>query len=318
MRAVPERMYGRTWELRRNLLRLVREPGSGAGLRSRSVEDARGPELTVVTWNVLAAPWAAPGHYPHDMDVALLDRTTRARLVAAVLAGLDADVICLQETTPPDLARTGSDLGDEYDSAAAPNGAALWSNWSTDAVPWEPNGTAVMWRRSAFTDVVTGEIVLSTDGNVATMVSACHVESGTPVRVMSVHLDADTPELRRAQLPVALAEWAGEAGVVDIVVGDFNEDTVDTELGVVASDFGFRDALSEVGNFDPTHPYARPTDDYAPIARLDHVLLRGAVPRAGRVVDSNVWHIVVPADRLGEHLRCTGSDHLPVTVTISG
>ena len=282
------------------------------------MENARGPELTVVTWNVLAAPWAAPEHYPHDMDVGLLDRTTRAHLVAAVLAGINADVICLQETTPPDLARTGTYLGNDYDSAAAPNGAALWSNWSTEAVPWEPNGTAVLWRRSAFTDVVTGEVVLSADGNVATTVCARHVGTGASLRIMSVHLDADTAELRRAQLPVALATLEAEAGVVDIVAGDFNEDTLNTDLGVIASALGFRDALSEVGNFDPTHPYARPSDDYAPIARLDHVLIRGAVPHAGRVVDSDVWHIVVPADRLGEHLRFTGSDHLPVTVNISG
>ena len=282
------------------------------------MEDARRPELTVVTWNVLATPWAAPEHYPHDMDPALLDRTTRAGLVASVLADLDADVICLQETTPPDLARTGLDLGDEYDRAAATNGAALWSNWSTPAVPWEPNGTAVLWRRSAFTDIVTGEVELSADGNVATTVSARHVGSGASVRILSVHLDADTPELRRVQLPVALAAFETAAGVIDIVAGDFNEDTLDTDLGVVAENHGFRDALSEVGNFDPTHPYARPSDDYAPIARLDHVLIRGAAPQAGRVVDSGVWHIVVPSARLGEHLQRTGSDHLPVTVTIGG
>ena len=282
------------------------------------MEDARRPELTVVTWNVLAAPWAAPEHYPRDMDPALLDRTTRAGLVASVLADLDADVVCLQETTPPDLARTGLDLGDEYDRAAAPNGAALWSNWSTPAVPWEPNGTAVLWRRSVFTDIVTGEVELSADGNVATTVCARHVGSGAPMRIMSVHLDADTPELRRAQLPVALAGFEAEVGIVDIVAGDFNEDTLDTDLGVVAENHGFRDALSEVGNFDPTHPYARPSDDYAPIARLDHVLMRGAAPQAGRVVDSGVWHIVVPSARLGEHLQRTGSDHLPVTVTIGG
>ncbi len=282
------------------------------------MEDARRPELTVVTWNVLAAPWAAPEHYPHDMDPALLDRTTRARLVAAVLSGLDADVVCLQETTPSDLARTCTDLGNKYDRAASPNGAALWSSWSTEAVPWEPNGTAVLWRRSAFTDVVIGEVALSADGNVAATLSARHVGSGASVRIMSVHLDADTPELRRVQLPVALGAFETAVGAIDIVAGDFNEDTVDTDLGAVAADCGFLDGLSEVGNLDPTHPYARPSDDYAPIARLDHVLLRGAIAHLGRVVDSGVWHIVVPADRLGEHLHRTGSDHFPVTVTVSG
>ncbi|MEO6469238.1 MAG: endonuclease/exonuclease/phosphatase family protein, partial [Acidimicrobiia bacterium] len=188
------------------------------------MEDSHRPELTVVTWNVLAAPWAAPEHYPADMDPALLDRTARAGLVASVLARLDADVMCLQETTPPDFDRICALLGDEYEVVAAPNGAALWSNWSTAAVPWEPNGTAVVWRRDAFAEVVTGEVVLSADGNVVTTMKARHVGSGARVRVMSVHLDADSPELRRAQLPVALAAFATErqsdSGVIDIVAGD--------------------------------------------------------------------------------------------------
>ncbi len=290
------------------------------GLRSLAVEDARS-ELSVVTWNVLAAPWAAPEHYPVEMDRALLDRVARAGRVASVLARLDADVICLQETTPPDLARTLAELGDGYDCSAAPNGGALWSNWSTSAVPWEPNGTAVVWRRNAFTDVVTGDVVLSSDGNVATTMRARHVGSGAPVRIMSVHLDADSPELRRAQLPVALAAFAAvgqsDPGVIDIVAGDCNEDTVGTDLGVAVEDHDFCDALSERANSDPTHPYARPGDDYAPIARLDHVLIRGAAPQAGRVVDSGVWDIVVPSARLGEHLLRTGSDHLPVIVTVA-
>ena len=284
------------------------------------MDDLR-PALTVVTWNVLAAPWAAPAHYPAGMDPGLLDRTRRAGLVASVLARLDADVVCLQETTPPDLAQTCAQLGDEYTSATAPNAAALWSHWSTAAVPWEPNGTAVLWRRDAFTDVVIGEVVLSADGNVATTMRARHVGSGAPVRIMSVHLDADSPELRRSQLPVALAafETDGQSdfGVIDIVAGDCNEDTVDTDLGVAVEHHGFCDALNELANFDPTHPYARPDDDYAPIARLDHVLIRGVTPQEGRVVDSDVWDIVVPAARLGEHLLRTGSDHLPVIVTVS-
>ena len=182
--------------------------------------ESRRPELTVVTWNVLAAPWAAPEHYPADMDPALLDRTARAELVASVLSRLDADLICLQETTPPDLAASCARLGDEYEVVAAPNGSALWSNWSTGAVPWEPNGTAVVWRRDAFADVVTGEAVLSPDGNIATTMQGRHVGSGARVRVMSVHLDADSPERRRAQLPVALAAFEAEGqsdrGVIDI------------------------------------------------------------------------------------------------------
>ena len=61
--------------------------------------------LTVASWNVLAAPWAAPAFYPAGMDPALLDRDVRADLVADRILAIDADVWCLQEVTPTDLSR---------------------------------------------------------------------------------------------------------------------------------------------------------------------------------------------------------------------
>jgi Metal-dependent hydrolase len=274
-------------------------------------------ELTVLTWNVLAAPWAAPGFYPQDMDPALLDRETRAELVATSLESLRADVLCLQETTPPDLAHVLQRLGDGYDHHAPPNGPDLWASWSTPEVPWEPNGTAIVWRREAFTDISTDRVMLTDDGNVAAVVRARRVGTGVPVRVVSVHLDADSPDLRRAQLPIALGALEPDERAIDVVAGDCNEDTGNSDLGTISDERGFRDALTELRCLDPTHPYARPSDDYAPLARLDHVLIRGAEPQRGWVIDSGVWGVDSPGSRLGEHLRRTGSDHLPVIVTVS-
>ena len=252
------------------------------------------------------------------MDPTLLDRATRADLVGALLASLSADVVCLQETTPPDFAVVLQHLGAEYLHHAAPNGRDLWSKWSTPEVSWEPNGTAIVWRRDAFADVVTDALVLSDDGNVATVVRARHVSSGRPIRFMSVHLDADDPALRRMQLPVALDAFAPVESTVDVVAGDCNEDTIATDLGRICDERDFRDALTEVGRLEPTHPLACPSDDYAPLARLDHILVRGAEPRLGSVIDSGVWGVENPGARLEEHLRRTGSDHLPITVTVVG
>ena len=272
--------------------------------------------LTLVTWNVLAAPWAAPEFYPADMDPSWLDRAARADLTGALLASLNADVVCLQETTPPDLAVVLRRLGTEYLHHAAPNGRDVWSKWSTPEVPWEPNGTAIVWRRDAFTDVVTDALMLTDDGNVATVVCARQVSSDRPIRIMSVHLDADDPALRRRQLPVALDAFAPAESTVDVVAGDCNEDTIATDLGRICHEREFWDALTQLGRLEPTHPYARPSDDYAPLARLDHVLVRGAEPHRGAVIDSDVWGVENPGERLGEHLRRTGSDHLPVVVTV--
>ena len=278
--------------------------------------------LTLVTWNVLAAPWAAPAFYPADLDAALLERRSRAELVGGVLAALGAEMMCLQETTPPDLAITLARLGGAYDHVGSSNGRDLWTHWSTPECPWEPNGTAIVWRRDAFTEVHTDAVPISDDGNVATVLSARHAASGRQLRVMSVHLDADDATIRRRQLPRVLAAFGPASGAidpatVDVVAGDCNEDTIGTDLGTISDDHGFTDALTELNCTDPTHPYARPSDDYAPLARLDHVLVRGATAVDGRVVDSGVWGVDGPGARLAAHLEMTGSDHLPVSVSLS-
>ncbi len=270
----------------------------------------------IATWNVLAAPWASSSFYPEAMDTAVLDRSVRAALVGAHAATFLADVLCLQETTPPDLAAVVSHL-QRYESFATSNTRGLWSKWSTIEIPWEPNGTAIVWRAGAFDDITTGALALSDDGNIATWMRARHVSSGRRVRILSVHLDADDAALRRSQLPVALGFFSAEPGSIDVVAGDCNEDTVGNDLGEMCDQHEFVDALTVLGCTEPTHPYARPSDDYAPIARLDHVLVRGTRPVSGAVIDSGVWPVDLPGERMEEHLRRTGSDHLPVTVTVT-
>jgi endonuclease/exonuclease/phosphatase family metal-dependent hydrolase len=271
--------------------------------------------LRVATWNVLAAPWAAPAYYTAEMDVALLDRVARRDLVARRIAALDADVVCLQETTPPDLDAIVAALGSDVAVHATANDERLWSDWSSPEVPWEPNGTAVLWRRAALDDVVTGALALSDDGNVATTVSARCGPDGPPVHVVSVHLDVDRPELRRAQLRTACGHLASVTGLT-VVAGDCNEDTDGTDLGAIAAELGFVDALTAAGNSEPTHPLARPDDDWARLARLDHVLVRGGDGECGRVVDAGVWEVDDPTARLVEGLRRTGSDHLAVVTDL--
>jgi endonuclease/exonuclease/phosphatase family metal-dependent hydrolase len=280
-------------------------------------------ELVVASWNILAAPWAAPVFYPPDMDPAVLDRATRRASVATALGELDADLVCLQETTPVDLAAIVTLLGDDVVVHSAPNAPELWATWSTPELPWEANGTAVLWRRDRFEDVVTGALSLSDDGNVATTFDARLAGSGTRVRVVSVHLDVDHADLRRAQLARACehlgaaSEAAAAERVVDVVAGDCNENTDGTDLQSLLAGRGFVDALTAVGNTHPTHPVARPTDDYAPLARLDHVLVRGAVPIAGAVVDAGVWEVGDPGTRMVEGMRRTGSDHFAVVARVT-
>ena len=197
---------------------------------------------------------------------------------------------------------------------AVPNGQELWANWATPELPWEPNGTAVAWRRDAFTDAVAGRLPLG-GGNVATTAELTHT-SGARVRVVSVHLDVDHPELRRTQLATVLATLPAADGTFDLVAGDCNEDTAGTDLGAIVADAGFVDVLDELEVVAPTHPYARPGDDWTALARLDHVLVRGAVPMAGQVVDAGTWAVEIPGIRMAELLRRTGSDHDAVVATV--
>ncbi len=270
--------------------------------------------VRVVSWNVLAAPWASPAFYGPDLDSTILDRDARAELVGCALRELAPDLACLQETTPPDLARTLAVLGDGYDHRAAANGRDLWASWSTPELPWEPNGTAVLWRRDRFREADTAALELSTDGNVATVVDLTG-PGGVPWLVRSVHLDADDAALRREQLPVALGPPGSAA--VTIVAGDCNEDTAGADLAAIVESTGFVDALTVLGATEPTHPYARPGDDWVALARLDHVLVRGAEPLRAGVEDSGTWSVDEPGPRLEEHLRRTGSDHLPVWVEVA-
>ncbi len=275
--------------------------------------------IVVLSWNVLAAPWASPRWYPEGMDAEVLERGRRVELATAILQGIPHDLACLQETTPPDLARLRDP---RYDVHAADNDASLWSSWSTPEATWEPNGPAVMWRRDRFVDVETGAFDLGDHGNRAAWIRAREPRRSHTLRVVSVHLDADDRDRRRAEL-ARLLEWCRpEPGVTDIVAGDLNADTVATSLApsgiadLVAA-AGFVDALVSVGRRAPTHPYARPTDEYASLATIDHVLVRNGTAIDGAVVDSDVWTIDDPAARLEATLRRTGSDHLPIVSSIA-
>ncbi len=80
----------------------------------------------------------------------------------------------------------------------------------------------------------------------------------------------------------------------------------------VFSRAGFTDALAAVGNREPTHPWSSSYNGAPRWGIIDHVLVRGAVPRDGDVADFGVWAIADEVERIAANLRNTGSDHFPV------
>ncbi len=272
--------------------------------------------LRIVSWNVLAAPWALPQWYPKQMDAEVLDRGRRRELVAEAVRRLRPDLCCLQEVTPVDLETTLAAF-DRCASHFVSEGRELWSNWGSVEVPWEPNGTAVVWNDERFDEIARDQIELGPHGNFAAIVDLADRATSRMLRVVSVHLDSDDADRRRREIPRLLAAGADQPIVV--IAGDYNEDTITSgsdrpRIGDAFFDVGLVDVFELLDRRAPTHPYARPGDDWEALATIDHVLVRGLTPSSARVVDAGIWAIDGPDARMEECLRRTGSDHLALVV----
>lgn len=222
-----------------------------------------GPRIRVVTSNV---------EYPKPDPTAL----------GHELAGLDADVLLLQELGPEHLTlikATGAFDPFPYsyvDVRRGSFGAGIWSRYPlADSETWDPAGIPLV---RATIDV-----------------------DGTPVQVFNVHCKAPT---RHRWVPV----WKGEMAAIGaeaearpgpvIVAGDFNA-TYGHEPFRRLLATGLRDAHVEVGRgLARTWPANRPL--LPPLFRLDHVLVSA--------------ELAVLAVREGRGGR---SDHRPVVADLA-
>jgi len=288
----------------------------GAGTQAATPAEPE-HQVQVLTFNVLAPIWAGAVWYPADMDVSLLDREYRRGRTQAFLHDVrdQLDVVCLQEVNQAELPYYVAALGPEFEGFMAFNDPAFWSDWLVPGIPWEPNGTAVIVRKSQFADRHFEDIPLTNDGNHAAVFEGRHRATGSTVRVQSVHLDSDSNANRVEELRSLMLRYPASPGIVDVVCGDMNEDTVSGSAAGVFKREGYVDVLAAVGNREPTHPWS--TSYYSSVrwAVIDHVLVRNAVPVAGDAIDFGLWSITDETDRIEANLRLTGSDHFPVTAT---
>jgi endonuclease/exonuclease/phosphatase family metal-dependent hydrolase len=278
----------------------------------------RESRVSVVSFNVLAPVWAAPQWYPAEMDTSLLDAGYRRERIAAFLASRapTTDVFCLQEVQESELPAFLGALGGEFTGAMAHNDPAWWSNWLVPEIPWAPNGTAVIVRRRAFSGLAFRDIALSGDGNHAALVQAVHRATGRRLRAASIHLDSDVQANRLREARSLVDQLPAAAGTTDIVCGDVNEDTVTGAVSNVLEPAGFADALASVGNREPTHPWSSTYNGAPRWAIIDHVVVRGARPLSGDVLDFGAWTIADEVQRIEANFRNTGSDHFPITGTV--
>ena len=278
----------------------------------------RDPQLSVVAFNVLAPVWASPVWYPEELDPALLDAATRRETIGAFLASRASatDIFCLQEVQDSEFPAFLAALGDGWTGAMGFNDPDWWSNWVVPEIPWAPNGTAVIVRRSAFSSIRISDIALSGDGNHGALFEGVHRDSGRPVRAASVHLDSDVQANRNRESRSLMGQMPARAGTTDVVCGDINEDAVNGAASGVFQRAGFTDALAAVGNREPTHPFLESYNGSPHWGIIDHILVREARPLSGDVFDFGVWSIEDEVERIEANLVNTGSDHFPVGAVV--
>jgi len=276
-------------------------------------------QMSVLSFNVLAPLWAAPRWYPERMDPALLDRAFRRERVTAFLrsVGRSRDIVCLQEVEAGEMPFYEQALGGGYAGAFASHDATYWATYLVPELPWVPNGNALFVRRTALAELSFSDLSLGGTGNHAVLLSGVLSGSRRPLRVASVHLDADRNNGRRIEFQSLLEQWPAAVGSDDLIVGDINEDTVSGSLGGVVKRAGFADVLAAVGNREATHPFSSSYNGATRWAIIDHVLLRGASPRAGDVFDFGLWSISDEVARIEANFRACGSDHFPVAAELS-
>lgn len=273
-----------------------------------------GSTVGLLTFNVLAPVWASPVWYPDGMDATLLDAATRRARIGALLAAHadQTDVACLQEVQESEFPSMLAALGGGFTGAMSHNDRDWWSNWVVPEIPWAPNGTALVVRRQAFSGVAVRDVPLTGDGNHAVLMTGVHRATGRPVRAISVHLDSDIQANRTREAREVARLLPPAAGTADIVCGDLNEDSITGAAGNVLQRAGFADVLASVGIREPTHPWSSTYNGATRWAIIDHLLVRGAAPVSGDVLDFGVWAIEDEVARIEANFVNTGSDHFPV------
>lgn len=242
--------------------------------------------LTVASWNVLATSYMRPAYYA-DCDPAALEPVARRARVLEHVAGLDADVICLQEVE--------QDLFDALVARFSGTHACELGRKGRN----KPDGCAILVRQPR-RFARPGGLTRYADGSGHVFSWAFAELDGQPVGIATTHLKWDPPQTPAAarhglqQAGALIAALPAIApGVPWIVCGDFN---VDSQDEVIAR---FRRA----GFLDP-HEHGPPTcAANGKRSRIDYLLhgpgLAGeALPGGAVPDDARLPSLDMPSDHV--------------------
>jgi endonuclease/exonuclease/phosphatase family metal-dependent hydrolase len=260
-----------------------------------------------VSFNVLAPCWASPQYY-HETAEPLLEREARRERIIHFLKSQAAttDVFALQETTELEMWYFKRALKDQFEGFGAYHYPYFWSSSVTKDLPWEPNGVAIFVKKAIFTNIRFQDIQLHSDGNHAAIVQARLKSNARKVRIASIHLDDESADTRANELQGLLTFLHPKMNHIDIIAGDFNDETKNGHLKDIVTQADFVDILGALHQEKHTSPYAWGT--------IDHVLVRNGTPWEGKVFNANLWQLY-PDDerwRLDANLLMCGSDHFPI------
>ncbi len=194
------------------------------------------PSFRVATWNILATSYIRPKFYP-STPPSVLDPDWRIPAVVDHAAGLDVDILCLQEVERPVFAALATGLAQPgYAGAFAPKDGG------------KPDGCATFLRTSVCELLAEQRLVYADSGHIGQLL-LLNV-SGTRVALLNTHFKWDPPQtppdqqigLRQAKLALAALQQEESSSDIQMICGDFN----------ATPDSGLVDCLIQAG-FDYTH-----------------------------------------------------------------
>lgn len=286
-------------------LRSVPPPSGGWAARAPVAEAA---EVRLASFNLLADCWVSAPWYP-GIDTALLDSAARLERAAAMLLGVRADVVCLQEAEQRALGGLQRALGAEYEVSelfaneptrgACANGVAflvrkdgpLAGRWHAERRVWNAEGSA--------SAILTASVGGGRGGEAGG-------SAGVELAIMNSHLAwGDAGEDQAARALAWARQWlcAEQRAQRSLLwAGDFNL-TPDAEPVLWMKAAGLRDALG----WAKTPTYFPPPSAGARSARpkrIDYVLY--APQHAAQASRAFAWRghgSASPSDSAEDELR---------------
>jgi vancomycin resistance protein VanJ len=238
--------------------------------------------LPTLLWGLMFGHLVLPGESATGgaYDVRVLSHNVDAanpapKQTAQDLLAADADVVALEELTASDLKVYKASFAKTYPYAVIRDTVALWSKFPV--VETKSVDVGFAWTRALRAEVKTPK------GTVAVYVA--HLAS------VRVGTSGFTSDQRNDTIKALGRQIAADKSSGVIVMGDFNGTVNDRSLAPLTS--GLRSAQGAAGTgFGFTWPAA------FPMARIDHILVRGITPTKAWVMSS------------------TGSDHRPVVAEL--